>query len=202
MSLYRFSERKYLDDFLKGNLSFAIASSYSDVNLTVAQQDDEQARTLNPDLKRNIFVINGSPIRALKEVKITHTARDAEGDRLNYYLMSFTSTHDERFYKEFGSDACIEIFNDVEFRNRLDVALKAIDWKWLLREVQYFDPQKLLAITSNEDILFSKPGQYAWQQEFRVVVFPVSKVDLKDHRKNIDVGDLSDIARFVERNGR
>jgi len=197
MSLYRFSERKYLEDFLKGKLSFAIASSYTDVKLTVAQRDDERARTFNPDLKKHVFVINSSPIKALKEVKIKHTARDIDGDKLNYYLMSFTFVYDTRLFAEFRADACVEIINEVEFGARLDRTLKAIDWKGLLGAVKYFDPQRLGAISSNEDILFSKSDQYAWQQEFRAVAFPVSKEDLKDRRKNIDVGELTDIARFV-----
>ena len=68
MSLYRFSEKRYLDNFLKGELSFAIASSYDDVKLTAAQRDDEQARTFNPDLKKHVFVING--ISVLKDIDI------------------------------------------------------------------------------------------------------------------------------------
>ena len=200
MSLYRFSEKRYLDNFLKGELSFAIASSYDDVKLTVAQRDDEQARTFNPDLKKHVFVINGSAsaMKGLKEVKITHTARDADGDRLNYYLMSFTSVYDKRLFEEFCADTCVEIFNEVEFRNRLDRALKAINWNGLLGAVKYFDSKSLSAISSNEDILFLKADQYAWQKEFRAVAFPASKADLKDSRKNMKVGDLSDIARFVE----
>jgi hypothetical protein len=198
MSLYRFSERKYLEDFLKGKLSFAIASSYDDVKLTVAQRDDERARTFKPDLKKHIFVINGSPIKALKEVEIKHTARDTDGDKLDYYLMSFTSVYDTKLFAEFRADSCIEIINEVEFKTRLDKTLKAMNWEGLLGAVKYFDPQKIGVISSNADILFLKSNQYVRQQEFRAVVFPLSKVDLKDQRKTIEIGDLSDIARFVK----
>jgi|SRR3989338_3946521 len=199
MSLFRFSKRQYLEDFLKGELSFAIASSYDDVKLTIAQRDDERARVFNPDLKKHVFVINGSPTKALREVKIKHTARDADGDKLDYYLMSFTSVYDEKFFVEFkGSDSCVEIVNEIEFSKRLGKVLKAMAWNGWVGAVKYFDPQKLSAISSNLDILFSKSNQYAWQQEFRVVAFPASKEDFKDMRKSIDIGDLSDIARFVK----
>lgn len=199
MSLYRFSERKYLEDFLRGKLSFAIASSYADVKLAVAQRDDERARTFNPDLKKHVFVINGSQIKALKEVKIKHTARDADGDRLNYYLMSFTSIYDEKFFAEFkGADSCVEIFNEGEFGKRLSKTLEAMGWNGWVGAIKYFDSQKLCAISSNQDIIFSKSNQYAWQQEFRAVVFPASKEELRDGRKTIEIGDLSDIARFLK----
>jgi hypothetical protein len=99
---------------------------------------------------------------------------------------------------EFQADSCVEIINEVEFRTRLGRALKAINCKGLLGAVKYFDPQKLGVISSNEDILFSKSNHFAWQQEFRIVVFPFLNKDLKDKRKIIDIGDLFDIARFVK----
>jgi len=199
MSLYRFSKREYLEDFIKGKLSFALASTYDDVKLAIAQRDDERARTFNPNLKKHVFVINGSPIKALKEVKIKHTARDADGDKLNYYLMSFTSIYDEKFFAEFkGADSCVEIINEVEFGKRLSKALEAIGWNGWVGAIKYFDPQKLCAISSNLDIIFSKSNQYAWEQEFRAVAFPASKEELRDGRKTIEISDLSDIARFVK----
>lgn len=198
MSLYRFSKKEYLEDFLKGKLSFALASSYDDVNLTDAQRDDERARTLSPNLKKHVFVVNGLPIKALKEVKIKHAARDADGDKLDYYLMSFSSIYSTKLFEEFRADACVEIVDESEFEARLDRALRAMDWKGLLGAVKYFDPQKLGAISSNEDILFSKSNKYDWQQEFRIAVFPFSRDGVKDQRKVLDIGDLSDIAKFVK----
>lgn len=197
MSLYRFSERKYLEDFLEGKLSFAKASSYDDVKLTVAQRDDERERTFKPDLKKTAFFINGMPIRALKEVEIKHMARDSDGDKLDYYCMSFTSVYDTRFFTEFCTDSCIEVIDEGEFETRLDKAVQAIGGGWF-GPVTYFDPKKLGAISNNKEILFSKSNQYSWQQEFRAVVLPSLKEALKDDRKIIDIGDLSDIARFVK----
>jgi len=172
MSLYRFSKKIYLDDFIQGRLSFAIASSYDDVKLTDAQRDDEQVRAFNPDLRKHLFVIDGVPIKGLKGVEIKYTARDTDGRKLNYYLMSFTSIYDKRLYAEFKADSCVEIFNELEFKSRLNKALNSIGWKGLLGAVKYYDPQKLSAISRNEDILFSKSNKYAWQQEFRIAIFP------------------------------
>jgi hypothetical protein len=198
MSLYRFGKREYLEDFLQGKLSFAIASSYDDVKLTVAQRDNERSRKFKPDLKKHLFAINGSPIDALKEVEINLTARDADRKPLDYYLMSFTSVYDTRLFSEFQADACIEVINEVEFSNRLDKSLKIKDWKGLLGAVKYFDPQKLGTISTNEDVLFSKSNQYEWQHEFRASIFPFCREELKDQRIIIDVGDISDIARFMK----
>jgi hypothetical protein len=198
MSLYRFSEKRYLDDFIQGRLSFAMASSYEDVKLTDAQRDDEQARTFNPDIKKHAFAINGMPIKALKDVEIKHTARDSAGERLNYYLMSFTIDYDERLYEEFKADSCIEIFNEDEFKSRLNKALDTIGWKGLLGAVEYYDPQRLGAISTNEDILFSKADSYAWQKEFRIAIFPFSQEEIKEQRKIVDIGDLSDVAKFIK----
>lgn len=100
MSLFRFGERKWLEEFLKGNLSFGKATSYKDEKLTDAQRDNEQTRTLNPDLNKTHFFIEGYPIKNLKDVEVGYTARDIYNKPLQYYLMSFTQTFDSIMYKE------------------------------------------------------------------------------------------------------
>ena len=77
-------------------------------------------------------------------------------------------------------------------------ALDAIGWKGLLGTVEYYDPQRLGAISPNEDILFSKADSYAWQKEFRIAIFPFTQEEIRDQRKTVDIGDLSDIVRFVK----
>lgn len=196
MSLYRFSKREYLEDFVQGKLSFAPALFYDDVRLSLAQRDNEVTRTLKPDLKKSRFFINNSPINGLREVELKHTARDSEGDIFNYYLMSLSTECDEKFFNEFKADSCVEVVNEVEFENRLSEALNVMNWKGLLGAVNYFDSKALRGFTENNDILFSKPNGYGWQKEYRVVIFPLEK-EIMNGRKVVDVGDLSDIVRFV-----
>lgn len=198
MSLYRFGERKFLEEYLTlGKLSFGPATYYKDAD-TAAQRDDEQSRKFRPDLKHHKLAIGGELVKGLTDFQVEYTAKDTHGNKLQYYLISFTSTYDKRMFDEFkNADACLEIFNQEEFEYRLGSALDAMNWKGHLGFVEYFDPKKLAAITDSLRILFCKDHSQAYQKEFRVAILPMKYEDLMDGRKEVFIKPMSDIARFI-----
>jgi len=197
MSLFRFSKRKHLEDFVnEGILCFGIATSYLEIKLTEAQRDNEQTRICIPDLKKTKFVINGSI--AFKNVELKHTARDIHNNPLQYYLMSFARIFDARLYEEFEADSCIEILDEEKFKQRLGTKLKKLDYKGYLSDVAYYDPKQLQAFLDFKDILFSKEIKYAYQEEFRIVLFPPALDNFKKERIKIKIGALEDICKFVK----
>jgi len=199
MSLFRFSKHKHLEDFVnEGILSFGIATSYLNIKLTEAQQDNEQTRTCAPDLKKTKFVINGSAIKGLRTVEIKHTAMDIYNNPLKHYLISFTRIFDTCLYRKFESNSCIEIFDENKFKQRLDAELIRLNYKAYLGNVAYYNPRQLQVFPSFKDVLFSKESKYAYQQEFRIVLFLASLDDFKKKRVAIKLGNLTDICKFVE----
>ena len=122
---------------------------------------------------------------------------------------------------EFKSDACIEIFNPIEFIRRVRIAVMRFisthRYGLLAQPVNYYDPTKVPSFNYNDpkQIVFAKENYYAWQEEYRLTFGKKSAFKFKQEftldlydpyieamkgeykEKLVKIGSLHDIARIV-----
>ncbi|GEM_PF-5633286 len=184
MSLFRFGKRKYLETCLNdGRLSFGPAEFKNPAKVAAPK-----------DAGRSKPATGGGLVKSPAELRVDY---HTYGNTLKYYFISFAGTFDEKMYKEFKADACLEITDEREFANRLDAALKEMNWKGCLGNVAYFNAKKLAGLSDSTEKLFSKNSDYKLQKESRMAILPLDFKELVRDRKEVIVKPLSDIARFV-----
>jgi hypothetical protein len=197
---YRFGNRTHLEQFLNcGAVSFGHARLYFDDNLASGQRDDELQRKhrVRPNDGRIAVAPLGQP-----PIEVTGVLEERlKVKQPDYYMLCFALTFDERLYKEFISDACVEIVNFPEFFTRLDqyVASTMPGWYLTGRAVEYWDGDSV-PIYKDEPIrrICSKSFRFAYQKEYRLILWNAAGPSGED-RKTLIIGCLADICRITYR---
>lgn len=163
--LYRYSEQKWLEQALaEGSFLLKPASSYRDIEMDPARQDDELVRIRqSPPEQVTITVLRtGQEIRPIGPVTYTNTSLT------DYLVLCFSSRWGEDLFTAFpGTDACLVIHDVETFAERLHAVVEAQlpGWAGIDAPVSYIQLDRL-------GVPFFKPERHASQAEFRFAWYP------------------------------
>ncbi|CRG52251.1 hypothetical protein [Yersinia wautersii] len=207
--LVRISSLKRLMDTLRnGTLRFVTASSYRDSKFDSARQDDELIRTsYRPNHAVRISDNMGRIISPIGEIKFT-LEHSLQGEEHPYWICCFSSDLDPRLFGEFKSDdsnedACIVIFNPIEFirRSQNELNLNAPFTLKKLTQVNYFDPYYI--DRNNLSVVDCKDFSYANQREFRFILIPeYGPLLTRTEPLVVNIGSISDISGVYATSGK
>lgn len=163
--LYRYSERKWLEQAMtEGRFLLKPASSYRDLEMDPARQDDELVRTRQSPPERVSIILQGTgqEIRPIGPVTYTNTSHT------DYLVLCFSSRWGEDLFTSFpGTDACLVIHDVETFAERLHAVVEAESpgWAGIDAPVSYTQLDRL-------GVPFFKPERHASQAEFRFAWYP------------------------------
>jgi len=186
--LFKFGEAQFVRNlYERGEAFIRPASSFNKFEGDVARQDDELAVHWYSAGERIQF----------------HTA--------DYYCWCCGSVYDYRLFWDFAStdepprpaDACLAIHDPDELVQRFAKALRGIPniVQARMTPVLYYDPYGIADDTAafesykDEAIQCSKHFRFAYQWEFRLVIVPVERSNLKPF--TLQLGSLKDIADII-----
>ena len=212
--LYKYLSSKYVENvFRRGDLLFR--------NLTYFRQYEGEQRgdpleahhRDNPD--NDIEITNLSTGKIIKGNFSFLNTTDSD----LIYVFSMSKTHSLNLYKEFNSDACIEITDVKKFLLRAKMKLKRLvpfhKSELLHRDVKYYAANKLAEfnIKDPKELAFAKDESFKNQCEYRLIFgtkkafklvqkivinaaydFREEAMKGKVDGKLIKIGDMSDIA--------
>jgi hypothetical protein len=194
----KLGKAKYLQPaFEQGRWRICPASSYADPSLNVAQRDKElemnvylpKSKMKFWDGKTGKFKGDGE---SLGNIKVTSQLKT------DYYVSCLTGQLDLRLFDDFDADSCIVITDYREFAKRMFAAAKrALPswWHGIFRSVEYIDPFR--PPKGDLDLFCSKDLRFWYQKEVRFAWIPEREAKNLDHLQ-LEVGDISDIARFAK----
>lgn len=177
---------------------FAPATLYRELPVDHARSDQELSKAYKRPGQVIQIDLKGSPIQAIGDVEFAmrrHIEQDGALHDIPYWFCSFCSDLDPRLFHEFsGSDACIIIFDPMEFvRRALPHLNRAAPMaRKELFPNQYFDPYFRGAHKLSP--LVSKEMSFAYQREMRFVLDPEGGAPLADSDLFVEIGPLADIA--------
>lgn len=204
--LVRLSERRWLLDLLGGRMRFVPAARYRDIPVDTARSDEEMSKAYRrPGQSIQITGSQGNTIKAIGDVVFASrrcVERNGVLDDVPYWLCSFSSDLDPRLFHEFRSDACIVIFDPMEFVRRALPHLnrEAPNAVKSLFPNDYFDQYFL----SNHKLraMVSKEMAFAYQREMRFALDPEGGPALANGDLFVDIGSLEDIAAVYTSSGQ
>jgi hypothetical protein len=168
--LFRYGRHKHLESLLlRGELRMLRASEQKKRLGDEARFDDEcEKRSYMPGEYTRVSTMNGRDIPVIGDLRRAVVGPD-------YYMLCMSCDWDETLLNSFSDvDACLIITDVDTFMNRLETAAgkKLPGWMFLHNPVEYFDPYELPANT-RLDSAMSKDFRFAYQREYRVLVFPL-----------------------------
>jgi hypothetical protein len=168
--LFRYGRHEHLEPLLlRGELRMFRASKQKDRPGDAARFDDEcEKRSYMPGQYTRISTVDGRDIPVNGDVRRAVVGPD-------YYMLCMSCDWDETLLNSFSDvDACLIITDVDNFMNRLEAAAakKLPGWVFHHNPVEYFDPYELPANT-RLDSAMSKDFRFAYQREYRVLVFPL-----------------------------
>ena len=176
--LFRYCKTKYNKDLLEhGLIRLSPALKYNDGALLSAQQD--------------------------RETILEVASADGHFEVGNFHVVCFSSIYNYRMYCEFQSDSCIVINNTQEFQERFNRAVEEFNRNSTGPRISvaktcpiiYYDSFNIEMPTIADEIYFTKPLQFAYQHEFRLIVLGTVSNDEKPI--DLRMGPLHDIAELV-----
>jgi hypothetical protein len=197
---YRFSQKKYLEDFLNdGLLRITPASDYKDDVQNPARQDDELGVQL---------------LRHPSQIKITHhnprTGEDTEivpisDTRMqstfatNYYTLCLANKYDPRMFDAFKADACLLIDDPERLTELINEAIPIFrpglgqTWPVKVNYMDYENPHKEPVPTLTKDI------KYSFQSEVRLNFFRPPPWGMKNIKPFfVQLKGVKDFCRLVK----
>lgn len=222
-----FSQEKYRDDFLKGNLymnSIKFFRDYEDKHsANVGDKHEALTAWLQPANLRLTFhtpdgdlVIPGSDIAAPIALRLNSF------DSINVFCLTVLHSHgitldslvtDEDFERIKGyftlpddvnnlGDYAVVIPNTGAFLERVrkagQILVDAAEAQGMVyKAVTYYDPNESLSLSNINDAIFHKQKTYEHQKEFRITL---DRGLAKSEPYTLQIGDISDIAFPVATN--
>jgi len=177
--LFKFTEKKYLNSLIGGEIRLRLASKFNENNDNIAIGDDE----LNIDfqlLNSRIIAEDGSEI-PIKDDLITQSAS------MDYYISCFSLNINPKLFIIFKADACLIIKNG-------DVFVQEVKDKYqnyykngpiLFGRVEYIDPYR--RIKSKNRMEFLKSINFEYQNEIRFVAYEYVEKKAEIRKINIDM---------------
>ncbi len=185
---FKFGKEKWLRSMLDyGAIRFAPASSYSDPSLNAAIRDDELTFTY--------FPAKSSPLlKGLAQLPNADWMQRRHPS--DYYVQCLASTFALRLVDDFEADACLIVYDGLEFGRRVVDALRARFPGWIIGGVPitYIDPDN----PGDGEIVIpaAKHMKYLYQQEQRFICHPRTPIP-KLNEFMLQVGSLGDIAELI-----
>jgi hypothetical protein len=160
--LFKYTPRRYVDDFVTGSVRLKAASSYDNPSFSSAIRDDElQIAHELRGLK--VTTQAGAEIPVIGNRLVTSAASD-------YYISSFSVVFEPKLFTFFG-DACIAILNPDGFLASLRKAHDSLmpDFIMAHHQVEYID--RFRKLLRKQPIEFRKSSDFAYEYEYRVASF-------------------------------
>jgi hypothetical protein len=195
----KFGDMSWLPDALaKGEFLVSTASYYEKNEHNHARKDEELVRRIRPHTTRkdlddflNREGLTPTPGKVLGEVHVRA--------KCDYYLFSLSAAYTSRLFGDFGSSACLAIYDPGLFVDRLVAAVAPFlpNWECQMGLVTYYDPVR--AHPDRLDVQFYKPFRHAYQNELRFTWTPRNLRDVPPvERLHVSLGPLTDCAEIVD----
>ena len=200
----KFGKATHIREMLqKGTIRIAPASTFRGGDNNAARQDDELSfRAYISPYDYDLGLIDPF-FRKTTPQRGWHIVDHLKPT--NYYLYCLTVIFDMRFFFDFEADACLLIYDQNGFEDRLVrvVADRLPNWHIKFGPAQYIDPYFLVQRLPNEEgeIFFCKGLRYAYQSEWRLVALPSSRLTEPLEPIFVDLGYLGDVAEFIQLEG-
>jgi len=193
--LYRYMERKWAEDFVKGNIRVNTLYGYQIVEHAEIGDGWEGFRVFDLDPKRStkdqidVLIKNYPHLAGLRDhpefmkdsapgypIQISEVVPDC-------YMLCFTSQFSAKVMQDFGVDTCIEIHQPEELFRSLSKALEKYALFGALSTCQYEDRGGSIEVQAKHRPQVLKPGSLKHQKEVRFVWDPLpgAKRDINAH---------------------
>jgi len=192
--LVKFSKKEHLYQMKNnGNIRINPASCYKDSSLNKAVQDDELSQTTmfpkGTKLKRQNLNGEYEEIKGIQNLSWTNKYST------DFYVYCMSTIYQNRLFDDFNADACLLIYNEKMFLDKLLKTLKKYytEWQFKSGNIKYYDPffPKLPL-----DIPFNKHFRYWYQSEYRIAFKPKNPVD-KLKCIDLEIGSLNDCTELI-----
>jgi hypothetical protein len=181
----------------RGTFRVSPATSYDDPSLNPAIRDEEMEFVEEIYEATLSFPEGGDysiPVQHWTKVPITkgQAILQAKG---NYYIACFADAFEHRLFDDFGYNACLVIRDPARFIDQIKRCAATVlpEWTFTANRVIYRDPYHPLR---NDRICFSKHFRYAYQQEFRLVWNPRTRIEKLEY-VSLNLGSLSDYCNLL-----
>jgi len=191
--LFRYGQRKYLEPLLlRGELRIFRASKQKERPGDEARFDEEREKSsYMPGQYTRVSTMDGRTIPVIGDIRRAVAGPD-------YYMLCMSCDWDETLVNSFSDvDACLIITDVDTFMSRLEAAAgkKLPGWMFHHNPVEYFDPYELPDNT-RLDSAMSKDFRFAYQREYRVLVFPLHGETTEKFVDLPPLGSLNGIAEL------
>jgi hypothetical protein len=192
--LYRYMQRKYAIELVsQGKLRLSPASFYQKSEMSAARYDNEVQKSHSSNGKYiTITTENGQNIPIKGNLKRTVSIP-------NYYMYCMSCDFNTYLMSEFGDEdpTCIVINNPQELSRIIERKVQNCfpDWKFFECPINYYD---LFELMNNQriDAGMSKDFKYAYQREYRYILFPKNG-DIVNDYNTLDLGPLTHILELL-----
>ncbi len=194
--LVRYGQRKHLNDFIGGKISFGAASIYEGQS-NPAQRDNEHTRSWH---SANAVLKIGGVDYPANDLVFARALKKPESGGSAYHLFCLSFEESPKLQRAFGCESYVVILNPHAFYDTILAAARSAIRTFRgteFRHVNYYDDLNEPEFTSPSDIVFSKSIHYRYQNEFRLALYGASDAD---KRVELDLkwpdGVLSEIRNF------
>jgi hypothetical protein len=189
LGVFRFSQRKYIDEFVQGRLYMNTLAHFAKIEGNAARRDERegQAFWMQPD-KVTLAVKIGDVFEPIPGIAGAIAYTDGSNLAANAFCMYALKASvakrlvDSRNF-EFG-DTFAVLRDCDEFLRRARAAAEKAGHELLWNLVEYVDPSEYHGPMG----IFRKSSEFSYQSEFRIVIHPGM-----GSPRRLEVGDLSDI---------
>jgi len=202
LPIYKYTKREWAEDFLqRGRIYVSTASSLNDPSLNAAIRDDELVvNAITNDSTTKVFLGNQETLETEKQIP---TIGDIEftlelAKPVDYYVMCFSMECNRHTLAQFEHyDTCVAIGDHVRFVRAVYSEFERFTGRWrcVARPVEYYQPRSINRLP--ETVFFHKDQTYAYQQEYRIVLYP-NDAYKKLESMYIEIGSLEHYCEIIE----
>lgn len=194
MAFLKFIDEVGATNFLNGNLRFGLVKEYRNQEnaAVVGKQDFEEGRFFT----KKYTTPNGIPINVRFEPD-----EDIGHALCLYHMSDELDLNGLKRMAEFGNYVIV-IKDEQEFIRRLDIAVQAMAYMFLRRDVFYYnesiedeiEAMRLLSLGKEYFSFLKREADFSYQKEYRYLIIDATKSEEK--RIGVKVGDLFDVAEI------
>lgn len=197
LPIYKFTQLAFAEDFIRGHIRVAPASSYNDPSLELAVRDNELEVTAVTDKSTTkVYKVDQNTLEVEREIPTIVDITFALESVVDYYVLCFTGIFTKRLYSDFKANACVVISDYERFVKRVFNEFEGYAGKWSGQAdfVTYYDPRQLQTMPNS--VFFQKEIRYGYQNEYRIVIRP-PKNFTKFEPFFVEIGDISSYCEIL-----
>lgn len=198
--IFRYDKREHIRQIIEqGRVRFSPAKVYEDEENNVTRRDDELQRN-SYLFDQHLTLIHGeSGLR----IDIPFENLQRAIPRVPYHLVCFSCIWDAELFSDFKADTCVAVTDPREFINRLKATTNELFPNRHLKcgAVRYFDPYECrenVSIDSTDPAMY-KNFQFAYQHEYRVILWPDIEAPPVDGFQFVNIGPVQDIMKMYDK---